>query len=126
MLSLTIWEWIYVFSVALQLSGAVLLLIKYSFVSIEKGILENKKKETHVEGHTLIMGSTQPTASEYAENVWLNRIAFALIALGYLLGVFGVNTGKKIVLCAWILILSMVLTTLFAIIAKKKSSKQAN
>lgn len=126
MLNLTIWEWIYVFSVALQLSGAVLLLIKYSFVSIEKGILENKKKEPHVEGQTLIMGSTQPTASEYAENVWLNRIAFALIALGYLLGVFGANTGKKIVLCAWILILSMVLTTLFAIIAKKKSAKQAN
>lgn len=114
------------FSVALQLSGAVLMLIKYSFVNIEKGILEAKKKENHVEDGTLILGNTQPTPSEYAENVWLNRIAFALIALGYLLGVFGVNTGNRLVLFAWILVLSVVITSFFAVTAKKTGTKQAN
>ena len=126
MFILNTWEWIYVFSVALQLSGAVLMLIKYSFVNIEKGILEAKKKENHVEDGTLILGNTQPTPSEYAENVWLNRIAFALIALGYLLGVFGVNTGNRLVLFAWILVLSVVITSFFAVTAKKTDTKQAN
>ena len=126
MFNLTIWECIYVFSVSLQLSGALLLLIKYSFVNIEKGILEAKKKENHVENGKLILGNTQPTPSEYAENVWLNRIAFALIALGYLLGVFGVNTGNRFVLFAWILVLSVVITSFFAVTAKRKGMEQAN
>lgn len=119
-MSIQICEWIYIISISFQLSGAVLLLIKYSFVNIEKGILEKQKKETHVEGENLIMGSTQPTDSEYAENVWSNRVAFAWIAAGYLLGVWGdIRCEKRIIAFFLVIVASAAITTLSVLITKR-------
>ena len=126
MFNLTFCEWIYIVSISFQLSGAVLLLIRYSFKNIEKGMLENKLKETRGDGETLILGKTQPTSIEYTENVWLNRIAFALITLGYLFGVFGDNNGTKIVFFAWILILSSAITTIVVLFAHRKAMSKSN
>lgn len=104
-------KWIYVIAITFQLSGALLLLIKYCFENIEKGIQKNENRENRVEGNMLILGQTQPSASEYRENVWLNRLAFAYIAAGYLIGIWGdlINI-KKIVVLVWVVFLSAILT----------------
>ena len=124
---MTGYEWIYIISISFQLSGAVLLLIKYSFVNIEKGIIEKEKKENHTKETTLLLGSTQPTDSEYTENVWLNRIAFALIAAGYLLGVWGEIRGeKRIVVFFLVIAVSTILTALSVFISKRLSATRTN
>ena len=107
---MTVISWLYIISVSFQLSGAVLLLIKHTFVSINKRVIENKLREPHVENETLIIEDTQPSPSETAENIWLNRISFALIALGYLIGVWGViDNSQRLEAFIWIILLSTVI-----------------
>lgn len=124
---MTCFEWIYIISISFQLSGAVILLIKHCFVNIEKGILEKEKKETHIEGEILVIGSTQPTDSEYAEKVWMNRIAFALIAAGYLLGVWGeFRSEKRTAVFFLVIAVSAVITTLSVLLTKKLCVTRTN
>lgn len=116
-------EWVYIIAITFQLTGAILLLIKYSFVNIEKGIQDNRNKETRIENDFLYLGSTQPTAAEYKENVWLNRIAFAYIAIGYLINVWGaIECGNKIKIFSTIVILSVVFSLLSLFISRKLSN----
>ena len=42
-------EWIYIFAISLQLSGAALLIIKYCFISTEKAIKNNYKMDKKYE-----------------------------------------------------------------------------
>ena len=120
MFKLDIYEWLYTLAVSFQLSGAILLLLKYTFVNIAEGVAEVKKKETHFEHGTLVMGQTQPTEAEYRENIWLNRIAFFSIATGYLLSVWGsINASLRIVIFAWIIIESIFLTTTSYYVSKR-------
>lgn len=113
-------EIIYIIAVSFQVSGALLLIVQFWCIKIKKGIEENKKKETHVEGETLVLGKTQPTSFEYTNNVWLNRFAFVLIALGYLLGVFGnIEMSNRFFILFWIILSSSFLVALFVSISKK-------
>ncbi len=116
-------EWVYIIAITFQLTGAILLLIKYSFVNIEKGIQNNRNKETHIEDGIVCFGNTQPTVTEYKENVWLNRIAFAFIAIGYLIGVWGsIECGNKMRIFSTIVILSVILSLLSLFISRKLSN----
>lgn len=120
-----LYECLYIISVSLQLSGAILLLIKYCFLNIDKGIKKNKKKETHVENECIMMGRNQPTPVEFAENIWLNRFAFALIVAGYLLSVWGsVNNDHKPLAFICILLLSVVVTVIAFFVTKKLGSNK--
>lgn len=120
---MSIYEKFYIASISFQLSGALLLLIRYCFVSIEKELEELEKRETHVEDGYLICGRTQPTPYEYVQTVWLNRIAFAFIATGYLIGVWGAIEGtKRCTIFLWILGISLLLTVLALALAKKQSA----
>ena len=121
MFTLDGFEWIYTVSLSLQLSGAVLLLLKYTFTNIGKGIRETSEKENRVEGGTLFLGRTQPTEEEYRENAWLNRIAFAFIALGYLTSIWG-NIGEipRYIIFVWVLIQSVLLTAMSYYYATKQ------
>ena len=115
----------YIISISFQLSGAVLLLLKYSFVNIDKGIEENKRKESHAEGEAFVPGNTQPTSSEFAENVWLNRIAFALIAIGYLTSVWGrIDNCQRAMSFIWIILLSAGITTVSYWVSKHLGSNK--
>lgn len=111
-------EIIYIIAISFQVSGALLLVVQFWCISIKKGIEENKKKETHLEGNTIVMGRTQPTPFEYTKNVWLNRFAFVLIAMGYLLGVFGsIEISNRFTILFWIVLSSSILVALFAFIS---------
>lgn len=88
MCNLAVAEVIFIFSIAFQLSAAILLIIKSCMGSIEKRFNNLQKKETHVEGSTLILGQTAPSKPEFSENVWINRIAFIFLAIGYLLTIW--------------------------------------
>lgn len=122
MLNLSFYEWAYVASASFQLSGAVLLLIKYCFLPVAKEIEENILKETHVEDEILVMGRTQPTASEVRENVHLNRAALLLLSAGYLLCAWGdVSNEHRFFAFAWIVIISSALTVLCYYTAKKNA-----
>ena len=115
----------FVISISCQLSGAVLLLLKYCFVNIDKGIEDNKMKENHAEEETFVPGNTQPTPSEFVENVWINRIAFALIAIGYLTSVWGgIDNSLRTIAFIWIIILSAGITIVAYWFSKKLGSNK--
>ena len=120
---MSIYEKFYIVSISFQLSGALLLLLRYCFVSIEKELKEIAKREHHVENTTLILGRTQPTPYEYVETVWLNRIAFGFITAGYLIGVWGaVENTKRSSVFLWIVCLSAILTIAALIVSKRLSA----
>ena len=121
-------EWFYIASITLQLSGAVLLLIRYCFVSVEKQLKELEKRESRVEKGILVLGKTQPTPYEYKESVWLNRIAFAYISSGYLVSVWGeIENSSRAKIFLVIIIMSTALTVFSVFVAKKISfEKKAN
>lgn len=117
-------EILYIIAISTQLSGAILLIVQFWSIRIRKGIEENKKKETHVEDGNLILAKTQPTPFEYTNNVWHNRFAFILIALGYLVGIFGsIENTSKIKIMIWVIISSVILVTFLVLIAKKLAKK---
>ena len=120
-------EVVYVFAISFQLSGAVLLIFQFWGIRIKKGIEENKRNETHVENETLFIGKTQPTPFEYTKNIWLNRFAFILIAIGYLLGVFGsIENYSKWFILLYIALLSTFIVSLFYFISKKLGKSMEN
>ena len=124
MFTLNCFEWIYTISLSLQLSGAVLLLLKYTFTNIRKGIRETSEKESRVEDGTLFLGRTQPTKKEYRENAWLNRMAFAYIALGYLTSIWGsISESPRYIIFVWVLIQSVFLTAISYYASKRLHGK---
>jgi hypothetical protein len=118
---------VYIISISFQLSGAILLIIKYGFVSIPKAIAEKEKKEHRVVGEQAILAPTQPSTSEIKENIWLNRFAFWLIAIGYLISVFGSINESSRCLAFWLIILlSAILTVPLFLLSKKLSNRGDN
>lgn len=117
---------IYIISVSCQLSGSVLLLLKYCFVNIQKEIAANKEKETNVKEETMLLAHTQPTPTEYKENVGLNRVAFALLAFGYLISVFGkIDDNQRWLALLFIIVLSGGITFILYYALTKKSNDKA-
>ncbi len=82
-------KWIYAISIALQLSGAVLLIIKYWFGSSKDQLASIQRKRTHIENETIVIGDTGPSDQEFIEELWICRIAFLYIATGYIVGIWG-------------------------------------
>lgn len=127
MFTLDGFEWIYTVALSLQLSGAVLLLLKYTFTNIGKGIKKISEKENRVENGTLFLGRTQPTEEAYRENVWLNRIAFAYIALGYLASIWGdISESPRYIIFVWVLIQSVLLTAISYYASKRLLGKMTD
>ena len=104
-------KWIYVLSVSFQITGAVLLIIKYWFGSAKHQLMIIQSKRTHVENGALSLGCNGPSDREFIKELWLSRIAFLSIVIGYILGVFGdISTINKweilieVVVCSFIII----------------------
>lgn len=118
---LTIAGWIYILSVSLQLAGAELLIWNYWSKPIKQLKSEELSKENHVEGSVLIINSK--SEDEIGKNIWLNRFAFVMIALGYVAGIFGDLQNCSRLCVAFCVI---VLSVLFAYIAEKVTKRKAN
>ena len=80
---------IYTVSIALQLAGAILLIIKFWSGSARRQLAEIQKNRTHVEGTVLIIGDSGPNDHEFIEELCLNRTAFIYLAAGYIVGIWG-------------------------------------
>ena len=111
MRNIAVSEWVFIIAVAFQLSGALLLIFNRSIISIQGKVNEAKEKETKVTGELITFGTTQPSEKEIKEDVWMNRIAFGLIAMGYIFSIWAelVNTSR------WIIFLFVILTSIVAL-----------
>lgn len=109
-------NWFYMISIAFQLSGAILLIIKYWFGSAKDQLTHIQNKRTRDEGGgNIIMGDSLPSDQEFIEELWLSRIAFLYIAVGYMIGIWGnVDNINKCFAAFMILFMSC----LFVIIGK--------
>ena len=118
---LTIAGWIYILAVSLQLAGAELLIWNYWSKPIKQLKSEGLDKENHVEGSVLILNSK--SEDEIGKNIWLNRFAFVMIALGYVAGIFGdLQNCSRLCVALCVIVLSV----LFAYIAEKVAKRKAN
>ena len=89
-------QWIYLMSLALQVSGA-LILIFYYWGNTERRVLNiifPANSSVHREDDDIVIISKEKLRKAHGE-VMLNRIAFAFIAAGYLISLFGKNEGVK-------------------------------
>lgn len=117
-------EYIYVMAISLQLAGAVMLIVSYWFVSIKKQLDLLNKKKTRLENETLIIGQTQPSNTEFVQQICQNRIAFIYIAIGYLVGIFGnLNDARRITILLLVLVIAFVFTIIGLLISRKISEK---
>ena len=125
---MTIQQIIYLLSISFQLSGA-LILIFFCWGNIERKVLNkvfpaNSVMERNDDNKVVI--SRDKLFRAYKE-VWLNRIAFILLGLGYLLSVFGSNEGINLWLGFILLIIGSVVIMMIGnkiatIIAKRVST----
>lgn len=116
---------IYIFSTALQLAGAILLIIKYWFVSEKKQLTRIQGKRTRVENETLILGENVPNDSEFLQELWLSRIAFIYIACGYIFDIWAnVSNANKWVIAGLIVVATGIFVGLGKLISvvKRKTS----
>jgi hypothetical protein len=117
----------YVLAISFQLAGALLLIVRYWFKSVESQLAVVESKRTHMIGEMLYLGKTQPDDSELVEEIWINRLAFVYIALGYFLGIWGdpLDTCKcKVALLA--IFIASILVTIGKIASAKASNKYKN
>ncbi len=104
--------WIYVLSLAFQVSGAVLLIIKYcgntkdriidEYFPGSNIVIRDKKDNTKLEKKKI---------QKCAQIIYDNRAAFIFIAIGYILTIFGDSQEKicKIYILGYVIVLTIVL-----------------
>lgn len=98
---------IYTVSIALQLAGAVLLIIKFWSGSAKRQLAKIQDKRTRAENTTLIIGDNTPTDCEFIEELCLSRTAFIYIAVGYIVGIWGdLSNAPK-----WLIALLIIIET---------------
>lgn len=115
-------KWIYVISIALQLSGAILLIIKYWFGSAKEQLsrIQNKRTRDVGEGH-IILGDSLPSDQEFIEELWISRIAFIYIAAGYIVGIWGsIESTNKNHIALMTILISFILVYIGKVISYLK------
>ena len=110
---------IYIVAIAFQVAGAELLIMNYWGKPISILKKQELDKETHVEGETLVEECR--TESDIVRNICLNRTAFIMIAIGYLVGIFGDVQDS----CKWfVAICVFVLSVLLALVGNKLAKRK--
>ncbi len=103
----------YVIAVSLQVSGAVILLVKYCFKAEKSQLEENQMKKTRVEGDTLYLGENVLSDKELLKEVWLSRFAFLFISVGYIVGIFGdVSCQNKFITMCEIVLVTIIIVVI--------------
>lgn len=114
----------YLSAIAFQLSGALLLIIKYWFKSVDKQLAQLEHKRTHIEGETLHIEKSLPANNELVEEIWINRFAFLYLAVGYVISIWGnTNDECRLMSAFLVLIITIILVVTGKRIAHKASSK---
>lgn len=109
---------IYLLSLSLQVSGALILIV-FCWGNTERRVLNtifSANANVHREDDDTVIISREKLIRAH-KNVLLNRTAFILIAIGYLLSLFGTNEG----VCPWVglvivLMLSVILVAIGVLI----------
>lgn len=98
---------LYVTSVSLQVAGALALMISF-WNNINHEILKIIYSSVLTANRDNDNNVLIPKIELYkaTRHIWMNRIAFVYLALGYILGVFGRNDGHE--LCIILLLLLMI------------------
>lgn len=112
---------VYIVAIALQLAGAELLIMSYWGKPISVLKKQELQKQTHFEGEECLFIGTK-TEPDIVENIWLNRFAFLMIAIGYVLGIFGdVQNSCKWLVAICVIVLSVMVAMVANKVAKSKS-----
>lgn len=118
-------EWLYILAIALQVAGAVLLIIKYW------GNTQNRIINEYFPGTGIANNDGNDNAvlevervRECVREIYASRIAFTNIALGYALAIFG-DKGLKdnIVLLTYVALLSSAIIVVELKTAKTMSNR---
>lgn len=99
---------LYLLSLSLQVSGA-LILILFCWGNTERRVLNtifSANANVHREDDDTVIISREKLVRAH-ENVLLNRTAFILIAIGYLISLFGSNEG----ICAWVGLITVLIAS---------------
>lgn len=113
---------IYLLSLSLQVSGALILIV-FCWGNTERRVLNtifSANANVHREDDDTVIISREKLIRAH-KNVLLNRTAFILIAIGYLLSLFGTNeavgtwTGLMIVLVASVILVGIGAVTVYLI-----------
>ena len=113
-------QMIYLLSLALQVSGA-LILIFYYWGNTERRVLNiifPANSSMHREDDNTVIISKEKLRKAH-EVVLLNRIAFAFSAAGYLISLFGKNEGVKPLMGLVIVMVASVLLVAVGVLASK-------
>lgn len=103
----------YILSIALQLAGAVMLIIKYWFGSAKKQLEKIEKSRASVKGEALALANDKPSDKEFVEELCMSRFAFIYIAVGYIVGIWGdISDANKCCIACIIIILAVLLVLL--------------
>ena len=118
------WLFCYILAISFQLAGALLLIVRYWFKSVDKQLELLERKRPHANGEELHLGEPQPNDSELVEEIWINRLAFAYIAIGYFLGIWGEPLGaNKCVITLGVAIFVVILVVIGKMISTAKEAK---
>ena len=120
---------LYIIAISLQVSGALLLLIKYLSTKKENLIIRFKGNGIIIKNNnTNEITFDKEAFRKLYENTLINRWAFGYIFFGYLIGVFGSidnNCNKeKVIAFVAILLLTIMLTIIIKSGIEKYSKKQ--
>lgn len=120
-------QFVFLISVALQVSGA-LILILFCWGNTERCLLNTiypANSNIHREENDTVIISKEKLVNAH-KKVLLNRTAFILIGIGYLLNLFGSNEG----ICAWegliIVLVASVILVAVGVMAIHIIAKQCN
>ena len=99
---------IYVVAISFQISGALLLLF-YNISTSRKHIVKGFAQKSIIIREENEISYNKEALKKCFKNAWINKIAFILIVLGYILGVFGeIGKVNKILVVVLILIITSI------------------
>ncbi|WP_418751101.1 hypothetical protein [Frisingicoccus sp.] len=102
-------DWCYIIEISFQLAGSLLLIVNF-FEDIEKKVMSNYliSQDVFVEGGKITL--TKEDLQKYAKPIYMNRISFLYIIVGYIVGIFGeISTENKICMGVTIVVMMLVL-----------------
>ena len=111
---LSIQEWIYILSLAFQIAGAVLLIIKYCY-NTKNRIIEEYFPGTNIaerdkNGNIKL---EKKEVQKCAKIIYDNRAAFFFIAVGYILSIFGnIESQSKIYVLVFVVVFTVIIIAL--------------
>ena len=99
---------IYAVAISFQISGALLLLF-YNISTSRKHIVKGFAQKSIIIREENEISYNKEALKKCFKNAWINKIAFILIVLGYILGVFGeIGKVNKILVVVLILIITSI------------------